>query len=155
MDDGQVMQALSDRDAVALTLWGEARGEPIDGLVGVANVIRNRFARARSRTWKQVVHKPAQFSCWSPAGGDAERANYTRVIGAARVLVSGSPLEAPGLERCAIVADLVIADALRDTVAGARHYCTVALFKSAPPAWAKGREPDVVLGAQAFFAGVA
>lgn len=56
-------------DIMARTLWGEARGEGIDGMHAVANVIMNRFYHP---TWwgKDIVgicQKKYQFSCWLPS----------------------------------------------------------------------------------------
>lgn len=48
----------------AMTIDGEARGEPIDGQIAVGEVIRNRARRLR-RTVPAVVLAPEQFSCWS------------------------------------------------------------------------------------------
>ena len=58
----------------AKTIWAEARGEPLDGQIAVANVILNR---ARQGGWwgddvVKVCRKPKQFSCWND--GDPNRA---------------------------------------------------------------------------------
>ena len=58
----------------AKTIWAEARGEPLEGQIAVANVILNR---ARQGGWwgddiAEVCCKPKQFSCWN--GGDPNRA---------------------------------------------------------------------------------
>ncbi|WP_202949827.1 cell wall hydrolase [Reyranella massiliensis] len=72
----------NDHDVLMLarTLWGEARGEPTEGQVAVAWVIRNRAARGRfaGRLFGQegavafVCLQPWQFSCWNE--GDPNRA---------------------------------------------------------------------------------
>jgi len=49
---------------IALTLWGEARGECPEGQRAVASVIANR-ARARGLTPAQVCLQPYQFSAWN------------------------------------------------------------------------------------------
>ena len=57
---------MTDLEALTLTLYGEARGEPIEGLIGVAMVIRNRV-RDKYRgavNYEEVCLAPAQFSCW-------------------------------------------------------------------------------------------
>lgn len=58
----------------AKTIWAEARGEPLEGQIAVANVILNR---ARQGGWwgddvVKVCRKPKQFSCWN--NGDPNRA---------------------------------------------------------------------------------
>lgn len=62
---------------MARTLWGEARGDGLEGIEAVAHVIINRF---HARKWftgyrfvnavkiadiKQTCLKKAQFSCWN------------------------------------------------------------------------------------------
>lgn len=56
---------------VAMTIWGEARGAPVDGKRAVAAVIRNRAAIISRNTGypmllsaSQVCLAPGQFSCW-------------------------------------------------------------------------------------------
>ena len=51
----------------AKTIWAEARGEPLDGQIAVANVILNR---AQQGGWwgddvVKVCRKPKQFSYWN------------------------------------------------------------------------------------------
>ena len=58
----------------AKTIWAEARGEPLEGQIAVANVILNR---ARQGGWwgddvAGVCCKSKQFSCWNE--GDPNRA---------------------------------------------------------------------------------
>ena len=51
-------------DEVAIrTIAYEASGEPLDGQVAVACVIRNR-AHERGQTVEEVCFAPHQFSCW-------------------------------------------------------------------------------------------
>ena len=38
---------LDDAQVIALTLYGEARGEGVEGRIAVANVIRNRLTSGR------------------------------------------------------------------------------------------------------------
>lgn len=153
MTVAEIRAALTDVDAVALTLWGEARNEPIESIVAVANVIAHRRA-ARMETWKAIVHRRAQFSCWWSTGGAANKLNAERVYATARQLVDGDAPTAAAWIECRWVAEGIVAGRPRDNVKGARHYCTTVLLKSAPPAWTKGRTPAVTIGAHAFFVGV-
>jgi len=59
-------------DSLARTLWGEARGEGVEGMKAVACVILNRvkIAEEKGKCWWgnniiQVCQKPYQFSCWN------------------------------------------------------------------------------------------
>jgi len=40
-----------DRDILAHTLWGEARGEGLDGQIAVAWTIRNRVFDGKDKSW--------------------------------------------------------------------------------------------------------
>ena len=40
-----------DRDILARTLWGEARGEGLAGQIAVACTIRNRVEDGRAKSW--------------------------------------------------------------------------------------------------------
>jgi spore germination cell wall hydrolase CwlJ-like protein len=55
-------------DAVAKTVYAEARGEGERGMRAVAHVIKNRCKSDRwpSASYLQVVYDPLQFSIWNP-----------------------------------------------------------------------------------------
>lgn len=148
----------SDARALSLTLWGEARGEPIEGRVAVASVIRNRArARYRGQTIAEVCLWPAQFSCWSPNGGAA---NYAHLMGVARALADGgvppwSDVERAIYDETCWIASGIVEGLIRDRVRGATHYLTESLFVSTPPTWAKGVVPVCRVGRHVFLAGVA
>ncbi|AZD06253.1 Cell wall hydrolase [Pseudomonas chlororaphis] len=59
-----------DRDLLARTLWGEARGEGLAGQIAVAWTIRNRVNDGKAKSWwgegyAGVCQAPYQFSCWN------------------------------------------------------------------------------------------
>lgn len=59
-----------DRDILARTLWGEARGEGLAGQIAVAWTIRNRVNDGKAKSWwgegyAGVCQAPYQFSCWN------------------------------------------------------------------------------------------
>ena len=60
------MRLVSDTALAVLTIWQEARGEPWEGKVAVAEVIRNRMKEKYSSdgTVAGTVAKPWQFSGW-------------------------------------------------------------------------------------------
>jgi hypothetical protein len=155
MTDAEVKAGLTELHAVAMTLWGEARNQPVEGLVFVGSVIRNRV-RMPGRfgaTYDKVCLARAQFSCWWPVGGQA---NYDAVISRARLFV-GDYAERPAglmdavLQEALFVAEGIIGEQLRDNSHGSTHYVTKALFKAAPPAWASGRQPVAEVGAHLGF----
>lgn len=123
---------------LALTLWGEARGEPIDGKKAVAWVVRNRMEKAAA--WKAargrnhplygdgtvqgVVLRPWQFSCWNK--GDP---NMPKMLEA--VATGGSSLNAAlwGVLRAVATGVLAEPPEWPDPTFGATHYCTINLWE--------------------------
>ena len=61
----------TQREVVAMTILGEARGEGRAGMYAVATVINQRVIN-RSKTPKQVCLQYKQFSCWNES--DVNRA---------------------------------------------------------------------------------
>lgn len=62
-DRSQPFENQPDDTLHAMCVWGEARGEGLDGKVAVAWVVLNRM-RKWSKTVKQVILKPYAFSCF-------------------------------------------------------------------------------------------
>lgn len=60
---------LSDAQVMAMTIWGEARGEPRDGKIAVGSVILERVEHRKwdGQTIKEVCFWPYQFSCYLDA----------------------------------------------------------------------------------------
>jgi hypothetical protein len=153
MTDSQIVAALDDGQTVAVTLWGEARSQRIEGRIAVANVIRNRVQAQRAAFgigWKQVCLKAFQFSTWLPQGGSE---NYRTTMEVGRRLVAG---EVPGpiLRECLWIADGAMAGAFGDNTRGSSHYMTSELYRTHPPAWARDVVPVVTIHDHVFFAGV-
>lgn len=153
MTSAQIRSALTNRQAVALTVFGEARREPMPGPLAVGWVIRNRLAHpARfGFSWKGVCHRPAQFSCWYPWGGES---NYAAVMAAAVQLIDGpAPKAGSALVRALEVADVVMAGQGADPSRAADHYYAPAAMvpPGRVPAWAEGQTPTAVVGAHRFY----
>lgn len=71
------MRVIGDDMWAQLTLWAEARGEPYEGMVAVARVIRNRARQGWAHDYVGVVLQPYQFSCWNTQ--DPNRLSAARV----------------------------------------------------------------------------
>jgi N-acetylmuramoyl-L-alanine amidase len=120
----------NDAVTLARTLFGEARGEPLDGKVAVAWVIRNRAERkafsgsllGHPGAVSHVCLAPWQFSCWN--NDDPNRP----------LLIKLQPNQCPN--ESAIAAE-VLEGATPDPTNGADHYHTID-----QPSWAHAWPPD-------------
>lgn len=142
--DAQIKATLSPEQVVAMTVWAEARAEPIEGEVAVGCVIRNRLLRPLrfADTWKGVCLAKWQFSCWIPEGGEQ---NYRMLMARCeRALIDGSwPRQALW------IATGIVSGDIEDRVAKADHY--YASWMPKPPKWAIGVNPVAVIGVHRFY----
>lgn len=123
---------IGDEYAVISTLRGEAASEGLEGMVAVAEVLRNR-AMARGTTMSEEALRPKQFSFW----------NDRRA--AARWL-----LRNPGSIEVALDA-LEVVKVGSDITKGADHY--YADYIKAPY-WARGAKETARIGRHVFLKGV-
>jgi len=137
---------IGDREALARTLWAEARSEGIMGMTAVACVIMNRFDNpgwwSRDRnddieddTIEAVCRDPWQFSAWNP--GDPNLPKLLAVN------------ESDAVYKSALaIADACLADQQPDITQGADHYYRAG---SKVPNWSVGREPVAHIGKHLFY----
>lgn len=137
--------AASDRskeiDILARTLWGEARGETLQGKEAVANVILNRLkhAQRKGRFWwgnsiTEICQKPFQFSCWN-----TDDPNHKK-------LLSLSTSDAQfGI--CLRIAQRAVNGLLIDHSNGADHYHA----DYVSPKWAKPDAITATIGRHIFY----
>ena len=102
---------------VALTILGEARGEGMEGMAGVASVIQTRMTE-RHQSAKEVCLSPKQFSFWNSGVSESTKRKL---------------LATPQGKNALYLADLVIHRQMISIVKGANHYHAV----SVSPKWAK------------------
>ncbi len=128
-------------DVLARTLWGEARGEGVQGLEAVAAVVLNRVAYAEDRAgywWGNdiisVCQKPYQFSCWNRSDP-----SYLKL----QQVTADDAYFATALR----VARRAAAGTLSDPTGGATHYHA----DYVSPYWAKGHTPTVTIGRHIFY----
>ena len=134
-----------DRDILARTLWGEARGESLAGQIAVAWTIRNRVNDGNARSWwgegyVGVCLKPYQFSCWNK-----NDPNFAYLSGA-------KPIPFREFAQVQIAADQVMAGKVADPTGGATHYYATTMPR--PPMWIKGATQTLSLGHHVFFKSV-
>lgn len=136
-------------EILALTLYGEARGEPIQGQVAVANVIINRLRHypSKFKTAADVCLEPKQFSCWN-----IDDANYPILMTLSRQMIQNKIMD-QSLKQCLYIARGVIGNNILDNTKSAMHYITSSLFNSDKrPSWAANpTNPPIQIGNQVFF----
>jgi len=154
---------LSEAAVVAMTILGEAEGEPWAGKVMVAETIVNR-AKASGGSLKYECLKANQFSCWN--GEEQQR----KLINRAACYENNSPARnathpPATLERsdcglgsvaggqawrdCKEIARSVCQAGYQSTTT-ATHYYAPAL-RSVPPVWVKNMKLAAVVGGHRFY----
>lgn len=154
----KAVDTLTDAQIVALVLYGEARSEPVQGVIAVGCVIRNRVKvdlnnDKRADWWgegyKGVCIAPWQFSALNVAGGAG---NYKKVLSFAERLAAKTPIT-HGLERqCIWVAHGIVGDYAVDITKASKWYHTATLTPR--PKWAMGHVPVVQISAHVFYSDI-
>ena len=131
-----------ERDILARTLWGEARGESLAGQIAVAWTIRNRVNDGKAKSWwgegyAGVCQKSYQFSCWN-----RNDPNYIFLSGA-------KPIPFREFAQAQIAADQVMSGKVSDPTGGAPHYYATTMAKA--PDWAAKAKQTLELGRHLFF----
>jgi spore germination cell wall hydrolase CwlJ-like protein len=130
-------------EIAARTVYGEGRGEPFEGQVAIAWVIRNRAERPGwwGRDVGQVCLKPSQFSCWLATDPN-------------RDVITAVTAENPAFRRCLGITALVLSGDLEDPTEKSTHYITLDRPEWAsmwPPKWAGSMHKTVVIGGHQFL----
>lgn len=132
--------ALAQVEVLALTIWGEARGQSHEGRVAVGNVAMNRVRWPR--WWGRTVHgvclAPRQFSCWNP--GDVNRAKIEALVAAGFQGNTAYP-------DCFAIAQALLAGTQEDLTQRADHYHT----RAVSPSWAAGQTPVAEIDDHRFY----
>ena len=144
---------------LAMTLYGEARGESNAGLRAVAAVVMNRVARSTARlprgmwggnTVREVCLKSGQFSCWNEGPPpDPNRAKMFAALKGWQISFKVPEWKSwQNFERCLTVArEALGSDPPPDPISGSTHYHTVGLEAW----WSRGHTPVVVIGGHEFY----
>lgn len=137
------MYPLTDTDQfpddviVALTLYGEAEGEGIEGQTAVCNVILTRASLdwSRNATPRLVCLQHEQFSCWNKS---CARRDILMDLDQTTDLI---------FAQCLSIARSAIAGNLADNTNGADSYEVTGTGAY----WSKGLTPVAVIGRQSFY----
>lgn len=127
---------LEDLDTLARTIFGEARGEAMQGKIAVAYSVINRV-KAKSwygKTITDVCLKPWQYSCHNQ--NDPNLAKLHAVT-----------LNDRDLQLCTYAALAAGLGLIPDPTGGATHYHT----HSVHPSWAEGKLPVCSIGSHKFY----
>jgi len=130
----------TDYDAMFRTIYGEARGESLEGMIAVGWVIRNRATIGGwwGNTIKDVCYKPYQFSCWNE-----NDPNFN--------ILQSLALSNKGALMCLGVAAAVLNEIEPDPTKGATHYHT----KQVKPKWASQIDKiTATIGNHIFYKGI-
>jgi spore germination cell wall hydrolase CwlJ-like protein len=130
-----------DAHWMALTMWGEARGEGEEGMRAVGHVIRNRWEAKRYGAYvTDTVSQAFQFSAWNP--GDPNRAAMLAIDD----LAEGSEGYRQWLEAKRLAAE-ILSGRSADPTGGALFYHTAAVR----PDWSAGMAPATRIGEHLFY----
>jgi hypothetical protein len=166
-DETRIKAALTDTQALALTMIAEAAGDwreggsSVEERIAVGTVVRNRVLTPRrwGKTFRAVCLQPRQFSCWDP-GLDA---NHVRIMAQAERLTLDLKTNDPILDETLFLAAGVIQAIILDRTNGATSYYAPAAMKPAgsKPFWVylNGKDgaehaPVAVVGSQVFYKGI-
>lgn len=146
-----LIEKATEPQRAAATLFGEARSEPVQGIIAVANVIRNRSRQPQrfGASVSDVACAPWQFSCWHPKGGER---NYKRMLLLMQQFVEGKQITDLGARECIGIAQLMLGDYLRDNTRGSLHYHTAKMQPR--PTWAMGHTPSAQIASHLFYSTV-
>lgn len=122
-----------DKASMALCIWREAAGEPLEGKVAIAHVILNR-SRAQGRAPHAVVEAKLQFSSMT-APGDPTLVRW--------------PLRPdPSFTVCMEVVEDAVNNLGQDPTGGATHYFNPAVVV---PSWASSMVKTITIGHHDFY----
>ena len=139
---------LSEAQLMALTIYGEARGESREGKIAVGSVILERVEHREwdGKTLHEVCLMPYQFSCFLPA--DPNFKALKLIAGDWGTKIARSKV----LAECYQVATGLIDGIITRTPEIAAAHCCQYKTKKASAAWAKKMKVILTIGQHEFYA---
>jgi len=142
------IKPLEEYDACALysmLIFLEAENQQIEGMVGVGSVVRNRVLDPGKDwfgdTWKEVMLKEWQFSCFNSD-------NHERILLAQTLWADRRSVKNKIFEQCRMLACNLMDGRIVDNTKGANHYFNM---WTPWPKWSVGQIPTTVIRDHAFF----
>ena len=138
-------QQIKDAYLVAATLWKEARGEGMNGMIAVMNVIQNREKdrHMKAKNMRDVVLKAKQFSCWNGVSNPDQEVR--QIAEGARM---GKIADAKEFQLALQIVSAALEGKLKDITGGARFYFNPKLVL---PVWSKSLKKTVRIGNHDFY----
>ena len=136
-----------DVDLLARTIWGEDNVGGYDGMLAVANVVRNRVRAGGwwGATYSDVILKPYQFSIWNAK--TVERYENNPMFAAALDRIENVTTATPFFALAQQIAAAVYDGKIGDNTGGATHY----KLPTAAADWAEGLTPVAHIGSHDFY----
>lgn len=142
-----IKKELSDLEVLTLTVYGEARGEGLDGIAAVTQVILNR-AKSSGRIVKDVCLEPKQFSCWNMNDPNYPMLNEL----AMKILYDESPKFDNSYKQVELIVNGVNDKLIVNQIGLAKNYMTTNLYMSSKkPSWANSPKASKVIGNHIFL----
>ena len=141
MTPRQIIDALDAEEILGLTLVGEARGEPIEGIIACGCVIRNRLQshQGKYKSYREVCLEPFQFSCWNVSDS-----NYEFLVALGQKLLDGTNPTDIYIRQCFWVAHGIKDWAIVDNTGGRLYYTTTKTFNEKRPKWASNPKGTLI-----------
>jgi len=144
----EVFSTLTEAQIMALTIYGEARGEPYEGKVAVGSVILERVEHRDwdGKTLHEVCLMPYQFSCFLPA--DPNFKALKLIAGDWGTKIARSKV----LSECYAITSGLLDGTIPRTPEIAAAHCCQYKTRRATAAWAKKMKVILTIGQHEFYA---
>jgi len=144
----EIFSGLTEAQIMALTIYGEARGEPYEGKVAVGSVILERVEHRDwdGKTLHEVCLMPYQFSCFLPA--DPNFKALKLIAGDWETKIARSKV----LSECYAITSGLLDGTIPRTPEIAAAHCCQYKTRRATAAWAKKMKVILTIGQHEFYA---
>ena len=138
-DEEYGLESLNGWALLACMIYGECRSCCVAEQVAVGNVAKNRLLSMTwyGKTWKEVLLKPKQFSCFND--GDPNRPKMLQAW--------HDRHNNPDMRQARCIAHGIMNGDFKDNTKGANHYH----HNSIKPKWSEGQKPVVVFEHHVFY----